>query len=168
MRRIVLWLAGTAVVTVLLIGYHTSTAGPTAATSATHGPQQPGVVTPPTAAAPPTTAPTKSGTTPTTTPTPTPATKDALVNGQVVDTRWGPVQVQVRIAGGRIAEVTALTFPDGNGRDAQINSYALPILRQQVLHAQSAQIDGVSGATVTSDGYRSSLQSALDAAKFPG
>jgi hypothetical protein len=53
---------------------------------------------------------------------------------------------------------------DGNFRDQQINAYALPTLRQETLDAQSADIDAVSGATVTSDGYKQSLQSAIDAA----
>jgi uncharacterized protein with FMN-binding domain len=55
-------------------------------------------------------------------------------------------------------------YPSGNGRDREINAYALPVLRQETLAAQSATIDAVSGATVTSEGYRESLQSALDAA----
>jgi uncharacterized protein with FMN-binding domain len=54
--------------------------------------------------------------------------------------------------------------PNGNFRDTEINNYAVPILVQETLTAQSANIDSVSGATVTSDGYRASLQSALDAA----
>ena len=62
----------------------------------------------------------------------------------------------------------ALTYPSGNGHDTAINAYALPQLRQEVLAAQSAQVDAVSGATVTSDGYRESLQAALDAAHFNG
>ncbi|HEY3506568.1 MAG TPA: FMN-binding protein [Actinocatenispora sp.] len=56
------------------------------------------------------------------------------------------------------------TYPNGNPRDAQINAYALPILAQEVVSAQSADIDTVSGATVTSDGYKQSLQAAIDAA----
>ncbi|MFG1950929.1 FMN-binding protein [Micromonospora sp. NPDC048830] len=67
-------------------------------------------------------------------------------------------------SGGGITEVTAVQVPDGNVRDQQINGYAVPILRQQALAAQSARIDTVSGATVTSDGYRESLQAAIDAA----
>jgi len=63
--------------------------------------------------------------------------------------------------------VRVLQRPTGSSRDDQINGYALPELRQQALQAQSARIDGVSGATVTSDGYRESLQAALDAA-HPG
>jgi uncharacterized protein with FMN-binding domain len=55
-------------------------------------------------------------------------------------------------------------YPQANGRDQQINAYALPILAQEVTQAQSANIDAVSGATVTSDGYIQSLQSAIDQA----
>jgi uncharacterized protein with FMN-binding domain len=55
-------------------------------------------------------------------------------------------------------------YPSGNGRDQEINSVALPILGQEVVQKQSASIDMVSGATVTSDGYLSSLQSAIDQA----
>jgi uncharacterized protein with FMN-binding domain len=76
------------------------------------------------------------------------------------------VQVQVRIRSGKIVDVTALRQPDGNDRDREINSYAIPQLHDEVLAAQSAQIDAVSGATVTSNGYKQSLQSALDAAHF--
>jgi len=56
------------------------------------------------------------------------------------------------------------TYPNGNGRDYEINSYALPVLVKETLDAQSANIDMVSGATITSQGYLQSLQSALDAA----
>ncbi|WP_446216081.1 FMN-binding protein [Micromonospora sp. IBHARD004] len=73
------------------------------------------------------------------------------------------MQVQITVSAGKITDVTALRVPDGNHRDQEINDYAVPILRQQALAAQSAQIDTVSGATVTSDGYRESLQSAIDA-----
>ena len=89
-----------------------------------------------------------------------------MVNGTVAQTRWGPVQVQVTIAGGRITDVKTLQQPNGNFRDQEINSYAVPQLREEVLSAQSANIDTVSGATVTSNGYISSLQAALDAAHF--
>ncbi|MEU9825887.1 FMN-binding protein [Micromonospora chersina] len=84
--------------------------------------------------------------------------------GSVAQTRWGPVQVRITVSGGRITDVTAVQVPDGNHRDQEINDYAVPILRQEALAAQSARIDTVSGATVTSDGYRESLQSAIDAA----
>ncbi|MFF9818444.1 FMN-binding protein [Streptomyces sp. NPDC014006] len=84
--------------------------------------------------------------------------------GESVDTRWGPVQVRVTVTGGRLTEVTAVVYPSENPRDQEINAYAIPQLRREALNAQSAQIDSVSGATYTSDGYKQSLQSALDSA----
>jgi uncharacterized protein with FMN-binding domain len=91
-----------------------------------------------------------------------------VVNGDVAQTMWGPVQVQVHISGMRITDVVTLVYPTGTGRDQAINSYALPILREEALTAQSARIQGVSGATVTTGGYIESLQAALDAAHFTG
>jgi len=91
-------------------------------------------------------------------------TSASTVTGDVEQTQWGPVQVELTIAGGKITDVAVPTYPNGNGRDAEINSYALPQLVQETLSAQSANIDMVSGATVTSDGYLRSLQSALDKA----
>ena len=84
----------------------------------------------------------------------------------MADTQWGPVQVQLTVAGGTISKVTVLQYPSGNGKDQEINDYALPILTQETVDAQSAQIDMVSGATVTSNGYLESLQSALDQANL--
>ncbi|WP_030381859.1 MULTISPECIES: FMN-binding protein [unclassified Streptomyces] len=86
------------------------------------------------------------------------------VTGGEAQTRWGPVQVKVTVSGGRVTDVTAVEYPTENPRDQQINSYALPQLRTEALAAQSADIDTVSGATYTSEGYKQSLQSALDAA----
>ena len=91
-----------------------------------------------------------------------------MVNGQSVDTRYGPVQVQITISGHRIVKADAIDYPQGSNTDQQINSYAIPQLDDETLQAQSAQIDTVSGATYTSDGYRSSLQSALDSARAAG
>jgi uncharacterized protein with FMN-binding domain len=82
----------------------------------------------------------------------------------VASTRWGDVQVTITVTNGKITDVQVPVYPAENGRDREINSYALPVLRQEVLSAQSATIDTVSGATVTSDGYIESLQAALDAA----
>jgi uncharacterized protein with FMN-binding domain len=86
------------------------------------------------------------------------------VTGAVADTQWGPVQVQLTLKGRTITKVSVLQYPNGNGLDAQINAQALPILIDETTQAQSAQIDMVSGATVTSTGYLQSLQSALDKA----
>ncbi|MDQ1072045.1 FMN-binding protein [Streptomyces canus] len=92
------------------------------------------------------------------------ATGTKTVTGDTVQTRWGPVQVRITIKDGKLTEVTAVTYPTDNPRDQEINSYAIPRLRSEALQAQSAEIDTVSGATYTSDGYRQSLQSALDSA----
>ena len=88
----------------------------------------------------------------------------ATYTGDSVDTRWGPVQVQITVQGGKITASQAVNYPQNNGRDAQINGFALPILNQEAVRQQSASIDTVSGATVTSDGYLQSLQSAIDQA----
>ncbi|MCX5089032.1 FMN-binding protein [Streptomyces sp. NBC_00365] len=100
--------------------------------------------------------------------TPSPgSTKSAgtkTVTGDTVQTRWGPVQVRITLKNGKITDVTAVSYPSDNPRDKEINSYALPQLRREALAAQSASIDSVSGASYTSDGYKQSLQSALDSA----
>ena len=83
--------------------------------------------------------------------------------GPEVDTRYGPVQVSVTIENGQVTDVTALELPSG-GRSGRISEQAEPILRTEALSAQSASIDGVSGATYTSEAYAQSLQAALVAA----
>lgn len=118
------------------------------------------------ATAPPAPRATRRPTAPPTTTHP-PATR-ARVNGQSVDTRYGPVQVQVVIEAGRILHSDAIDYPQGSGRDREINTTAVPQLDSEVLAAQSAAIDTVTGATYTSGGYRRSLQSALDAAHAAG
>ncbi len=97
-----------------------------------------------------------------------PATSSVVVAGGVVDTQYGPVQVEITVRGGRITKAQALQHPSGGGETDQINGYAVPQLSQETLAAQSSHIDTVSGATFTSDGYRRSLQSALDAAHQAG
>ena len=75
---------------------------------------------------------------------------------------YGDVEVQLTVQGGRIVDVTALRLPQDRERSAEISRYAAPILRQEVLQAQGADIDAVSGATYTSNGYAESVQAALD------
>lgn len=84
--------------------------------------------------------------------------------GPAVQTRWGPVQVQIVVQNGKIVKAVALEVPNGNHHDDEINSLAVPQLQDATVQANSAHIDAVSGATVTSDGYISSLQSAVDQA----
>lgn len=87
-------------------------------------------------------------------------------DGDIVQTRFGAVQVQITVKAGAITDVTALKLTDHEGRSVQISKYAAPILRSEVLQAQSADVQTVGGATVTSDAYLASLQAALDAANL--
>ncbi|MDR6689016.1 uncharacterized protein with FMN-binding domain [Arthrobacter sp. 1088] len=94
------------------------------------------------------------------------STTAATYDGASVQTRFGTVQVQVTIQNGKITEVTPLQLTDAERKSAQISSRAAPVLRSEVLRAQSANVQTVSGATVTSEAYLTSLQAALDAANF--
>jgi uncharacterized protein with FMN-binding domain len=89
---------------------------------------------------------------------------DGRYTGDAVNTRFGPVQVQITVSGGAITDVTVPQYPNGNGRDQEINQYALPQLVSETMSAQSANISMISGATYTSEGYAQSLQSAIDQA----
>jgi uncharacterized protein with FMN-binding domain len=84
--------------------------------------------------------------------------------GSTVQTRFGPMQVEIVVSDGKITDVKALQETNQGGRSVQISNYAVPILRQEVLAAQSANVSSVGGATYTSQGYLSSLQSAIDKA----
>jgi uncharacterized protein with FMN-binding domain len=86
--------------------------------------------------------------------------------GAVVQTRFGAVQVQITVQSGKITDVTALQLTDAERKSIQISNRAAPLLRTEVLAAQSADVQTISGATVTSDAYLSSLQAALDAANL--
>jgi uncharacterized protein with FMN-binding domain len=86
------------------------------------------------------------------------------VTGDASNTMYGPVQVQITVKSRKITAVNVVQYPNGTSRDAQINAFAIPELTQETLAANSASIDMVSGATYTSNGYISSLQSALDKA----
>jgi uncharacterized protein with FMN-binding domain len=147
LRRITLWLLSTLAAVVLLFSYRTSlgAAAPGTTTTAASG----GNGGAATAGDSTGDAGTAGGTS---------------FQGSVASTRWGDVQVSITVANGRITAVSVPVYPNSNGRDQQINARALPILTQETIAAQSAHIDTVSGATVTSDGYVESLQAALDAA----
>jgi uncharacterized protein with FMN-binding domain len=120
----------------------------------------------PAATAPPTTAPDPTGgstsSSSKSTPTTTTAGATHTITGPVVGTDYGSVQVQVTLQGSRIVDVQALQLPSDRSRSARISQYAGPKLRQEALQAQSANIDVVSGASYTSEGYAQSLQGALD------
>jgi uncharacterized protein with FMN-binding domain len=86
--------------------------------------------------------------------------------GSVVQTRFGSVQVQITVQAGKITDVTALQLTDAERKSVQISNRAAPLLRAEVLQSQSADVQTISGATVTSDAYLNSLQAALDAANL--
>jgi len=115
-------------------------------------------------AAPSTTAPTKKATTAPTTPAPTksstPAGPSGTFSGPTENTQYGEVQVTITVSDGKITNAEG-NLPQGGDSIAQ---NAIPTLNQEVLTAQSASIQAVSGATYTSDGYIQSLQSAVDSA----
>lgn len=179
MKRIILWFLSTLTVVVMLFGYRTSTSGPDTAAAPT------AIVSSATSSKAPKASATANATSGgrsggsgasggtgsggssaggAPSGSSTNVQQTSTVTGSTVETQWGPVQVQLTMKAGRIAKVAVLQYPDGNPRDAEINSYALPQLIQETLSAQSADIDMISGATVTSDGYVRSLQSALDKA----
>jgi uncharacterized protein with FMN-binding domain len=84
----------------------------------------------------------------------------------VVATRFGSVQVQITVKAGAITDVTALQLTDDDRKSIQISNRAAPLLRSEVLAAQSAKVKSISGATVTSNAYLTSLQAAIDAANL--
>ncbi|MGQ4572595.1 FMN-binding protein [Leuconostoc pseudomesenteroides] len=92
--------------------------------------------------------------------------KDGTYKGSSVSTQWGNVQVKVTISGGKITDVTMVhsTSEDGEGRSQAIDNQAEPVYISETKKAQSADIQAISGATVTNEGYTQSLQSALDKA----
>jgi uncharacterized protein with FMN-binding domain len=176
MTRIVLWLMSTVTVLVLVFGYHTSTSstgtaaggrsslavplsGGTGAVSGSAAAPTSGSGSDPSAGSSP-----SAGSAGAASPTAGTSATSGTVTGDVAQTRWGPVQVQLTLTSGKITDVAVVQYPNGNRRDQEINSQALPILIQETVQAQNAHIDMVSGATVTSDGYLQSLQSALDRA----
>lgn len=168
-RRAATALAGTAVVTVLLFSFKTPAelvGGTDASTIAIVD----GVRAPAASAAPRTTAApnTDSGGS-AATPAPSDTTSGGGTAGQTevvgptVSTQFGPVQVKIEVSGGKVTDIVAVQLPT-HGRSGRISQYAEPQLHDEALAAQSAQIDGVSGATYTSLAYEQSLQAALDQA----
>lgn len=164
MKRIVLWFMSTLSAVVILFGYKTSTSATMLDTANSASLKPVTITSTPTPTPAPTATTTKTSTkTAAAAKTATKTATKKTVTGPVVQTRWGPVQVQLTVSGGKVTAVEVLQYPSG-GRSDQINAYALPILVSETMKAQSAKIDMVSGATYTSTGYLQSLQSALDQA----
>jgi uncharacterized protein with FMN-binding domain len=94
---------------------------------------------------------------------------NAVVDGGVFHNKWGDVQVEATFApDGTLIDLTTLQTPNRDRNSIRINDRAVPQLNSEALTAQSATVDTVSGATYTSNDYRRSLQSAIDAAKAAG
>jgi uncharacterized protein with FMN-binding domain len=155
-------------ITVALLGILAATAAPgqngTATTTSKTVPATATTVTP--------TA--STGSAATATPTTPAATTTAVTSGQYKDgsytgspfsNRYDDIQVAVTISSGKITSISTPTLNGDGGRSQQINGYAIPQLTDQAISAQSSHIDGVSGASYTSEAYIGSLQSALDQAK---
>jgi uncharacterized protein with FMN-binding domain len=87
--------------------------------------------------------------------------RDGTFTGTSADAYYGNIQVQVAIQGGKIVDVTFLDYPQDRRTSLRINSQAMPYLKQEAIQAQSASVDGVSGATDSSMAFKISLASAL-------
>ena len=91
--------------------------------------------------------------------------KDGTYTGPSANAFYGQVQVRVTIANGKISAVTFLNYPQDRRTSARINSFAVPQLQSEAVQAQSANVDIVSGATLTSEAFMQSMQSALNSAQ---
>jgi uncharacterized protein with FMN-binding domain len=156
-------------VTVLVIGWQTGAAAAhNAAVAATS--ESSSTSTPASSSSPSSTATSNPGSSSTSTPSASASPSAAGVTGtwvgSTVETRFGPVQVEIVVTDSKITDIKALQLTNQGGRSVQLSNYAAPILRQEVLAAQSAKVSSVSGATYTSEGYLTSLQSALDKANL--
>jgi len=97
--------------------------------------------------------------------TPTSTYKDGTYTGQIEDGFYGNVQVQATIAGGKITNVQFLQYPNEQGHTLEISNQSMPVLTQEAIQTQNANVDIVTGATQTSQAFQESLKSALDKAK---
>ncbi len=172
MRRFVVALLSTVTALILLFSYHTSTnrsADVAVAVSPAYGSGAAATSTATSPAAPLPSAALPAAALPAAAPLAAapPAAAPQTFTGGVAQTRWGPVQVEITIESGVITTAAAVQHPTG-GESDQINGYAVPILNQSAVSVQSASIETVSGASITSAGYETSLQSALDAAAGAG
>lgn len=173
MKRITYWVMSTLTLVVMLFSYHTSTEAVAAGGSNTAVQQTSSSTDTQTTPSQTTTSGSgsgdgtngaTSGSSSSSSATSTSASK--TYTGTSVDTRWGPVQVQITVASGKITKSEAVVYPTENPRDQEINSYAVPALNSDAVSKQSSSLDMVSGATYTSTGYIQSLQSALDQANL--
>jgi uncharacterized protein with FMN-binding domain len=88
--------------------------------------------------------------------------------GAAYTNKWGTTQVKITVKSGKITDVATVTLPAHTGKSVRLSNHAASALRTEVLTAQTATVDTVSGATQTSDSYLQSLQSAIDKARAAG
>ena len=160
LRRAILLITGTATAVTGALVYNP----PQLASVATDS--LPVTPTPTASKSPPAGTKNPSTKTPTAVPTPVAPPQNNLPSGvfagNTINTRWGPVQVEITVKDGVVTAAKALRFPSGDQRSLSISQQAIPYLVQQTLGVVSAaDVQGVSRASYTSDGWRSSLQSAL-------
>lgn len=153
MKRVVLAIVSTVTGLVMLLSFKTHAVATSSASAAVVAPSPAATAAPSPSSSPSTSSSSTKSAASTTTKT---------VTGDSVDTRWGPVQVRITVTNGTITAAQAIVYPENNPRDEEINAYAVPQLNSEAVGSTSASIDMVSGATYTSQGYISSLQSALD------
>src|SRR3954464_10859590 len=148
MQRSPIVIAATIAGTAGVLAFHPHAATQTATASATAAT---------TTATPSSTSPSSSGSSP---------GVSGTATGDAIDTQYGAAQVKVTVKNGKITNIEALQLQGNDPRSLEISSSAEPILKQEALTKQSADIDAVSGATYTSGSYDQSLQSALDKLGF--
>ena len=169
MRRITLWIATTATILTLLFSYHTSTSS--GATTSISSPAHNGSATSDGSSSSDSSTSSDSSSSSGSTSSSDSSSSSGSTSsssktytGDAASTRFGDVQVQITVANGEVTTATVTEVPWQDHRDQEINARAVPILTEETVSAQSADIDMVSGATITSQGYVESLQSALDQA----
>jgi uncharacterized protein with FMN-binding domain len=108
---------------------------------------------------------TATGTSSTTATTSSTSYKDGTYTGSTADAYYGYIQVRATISGGKLTNVEFLQYPNSHRESVQINTQAMPLLKQEAIQSQTAQVDGVSGATLTSQAFIESLTNALNQAK---
>jgi uncharacterized protein with FMN-binding domain len=103
------------------------------------------------------------------TPIPTSTTsslyKDGEYTGPATDAYYGNIQVKAIIHSGKLTDVKFLQYPHDHRESIEINTGAMPILTQEAITAQSAEVDGITRATDTTNAFKQSLASALSQAK---
>lgn len=167
MRRIVMWAMSTLTVLVLLFSYSTSrSSAPAVATAETRSATSSGQSVGSAGTADSADSSDSDGSADDGSPDDSATSEADTFAGDAVMTRFGAVQVQITVSDGQITAADVLQVPWQERHDQMINSRAVPIYNAAVLESQSADIDVVSGATVTWEGYTSSLQSAIDQANL--